>query len=134
MTRVFVHGVPETSLVWDELREQVGGDSVALPLPGFGVPLPDDFVPGSRCILGLYRSAIPNVGADWGARAQTPTSSPGLVLIATGDRVDNETAARATAERLGALVAVLPGGTHFWMFDSTGTVASVLSSFWSSLP
>ncbi|WP_444951481.1 alpha/beta fold hydrolase [Micromonospora ureilytica] len=246
MTKVFVHGVPETSLLWGELREQVSGDSVALQLPGFGVPLPDGFVPTketyaawlaeelrkidgpidlvghdwgalltlrvatlgdvplrswavdvagvfdpnyvwhawaaallpkgkgeailrerrtgsiddaatfmidsgvstsaalamatahdevmSRCILGLYRSAVPNVSATWGTQAQTPTASPGLVLIATGDRVDNETAARETAERLGAQVAVLPGATHFWMFDPTGTAAAALADFWASLP
>jgi hypothetical protein len=37
--RVFVHGVPETAVVWDGLRDDLGGYSVALTLPGFGTCL-----------------------------------------------------------------------------------------------
>ena len=35
MTVVFVHGVPETTAVWDELRPRLGGaETVAVSLPG----------------------------------------------------------------------------------------------------
>lgn len=44
MTAVFVHGVPETTVVWDALIDQLGRDDVvSLGLPGFGSPLPDGF-------------------------------------------------------------------------------------------
>jgi pimeloyl-ACP methyl ester carboxylesterase len=44
MTVVFVHGVPETHHVWDDLRSQLGRvHSIAVALPGFGNSLPDGF-------------------------------------------------------------------------------------------
>jgi pimeloyl-ACP methyl ester carboxylesterase len=43
MTRIFVHGFPETIRIWDPLRAALERDSIALALPGFGVPRPDDF-------------------------------------------------------------------------------------------
>ena len=242
--RVFVHGVPETTVVWQTLQEQVGGPSVALGLPGFGTALPSGFVatkdqyaawltaeltkvqepidlvghdwgallvlrvatlgdvqlrswvcdvgsvfhpnyawhpwaqdlivPGqgeemllrrrqsspeeagalmttsgvpaedaaemfaaldevmSQCILGLYRSAVPNVAADWGARARVPTSAPGLILRPTEDRVDDEGMSRELTGWLGARTEVLSGLGHWWMYDKTGRVASVLSDFWAA--
>ncbi|MEV6376256.1 alpha/beta fold hydrolase [Micromonospora musae] len=87
----------------------------------------------SRAILGLYRSAAPNVSADWGAEATTPTPSPGLVVIATGDAVEDEPRAREMAQRLGARVARFEGRTHWWMFDPSGTVARTLEDFWRSV-
>jgi len=42
-TAVFVHGLPETSRVWDSLRRVVERDSIALALPGFGAPRPPGF-------------------------------------------------------------------------------------------
>jgi pimeloyl-ACP methyl ester carboxylesterase len=44
MPAVFVHGVPETSEVWDPLIAAIGRDDVvALRLPAFGEPRPDGF-------------------------------------------------------------------------------------------
>jgi pimeloyl-ACP methyl ester carboxylesterase len=45
MTIVCLHGVPETASVWDGLRSHLPDhlDVIALPLPGFGSPLPDGF-------------------------------------------------------------------------------------------
>jgi pimeloyl-ACP methyl ester carboxylesterase len=40
---VFVHGVPETAAIWDQVRAAIDGESVALALPGFGCPKPDGF-------------------------------------------------------------------------------------------
>ena len=37
VTAVFVHGVPETWIVWDALKETLAGESLALALPGFAV-------------------------------------------------------------------------------------------------
>lgn len=38
MTVVFVHGLPETAQIWDPLRRLLDRDSIAVALPGFGVP------------------------------------------------------------------------------------------------
>jgi pimeloyl-ACP methyl ester carboxylesterase len=44
MTTVLVHGVPETSEVWDALRSELSRHDVVTPrLPGFGAPRPDGF-------------------------------------------------------------------------------------------
>ena len=44
MPAVLVHGVPETSALWDDLVPLLGRDDVvALQLPGFGCPRPDGF-------------------------------------------------------------------------------------------
>jgi pimeloyl-ACP methyl ester carboxylesterase len=42
MTALFVHGVPETTVVWQPLVDALDRDDVVLlGLPGFGSPLPD---------------------------------------------------------------------------------------------
>ncbi|MFJ4919511.1 alpha/beta fold hydrolase [Streptomyces sp. NPDC088725] len=74
MTAVFLHGVPETSAIWDQVRAHLDVDSVALPLPGFGVPRPAgftatkdayaDWLAGS---LESVRGPVDLVGHDWGA-------------------------------------------------------------------
>ena len=44
MPAVFVHGVPETHIIWDPIRSHLSGkDVVAVDLPGFGAPLPAGF-------------------------------------------------------------------------------------------
>ncbi|MEU0058126.1 alpha/beta hydrolase [Streptomyces sp. NPDC006334] len=86
MTVVFVHGVPETPVVWQSLRRQVDGDSIALRLPGFGSPLPDayrgkdDFAQWLTDELRAIPGPLDLVGHDWGAhlvlRAVTTTTLP----------------------------------------------------------
>jgi pimeloyl-ACP methyl ester carboxylesterase len=43
MPAVFVHGLPETSRIWDSLRRTLDRDSIALALPGFGTDRPAGF-------------------------------------------------------------------------------------------
>ena len=47
MTRVFVHGNPETTFVWSELVREFErrgvDDIVLLSPPGFGAPVPEGF-------------------------------------------------------------------------------------------
>jgi pimeloyl-ACP methyl ester carboxylesterase len=44
MTVVFVHGVPNTAVVWDPVRSLLSDrDTIALQLPGFGCDSPDGF-------------------------------------------------------------------------------------------
>lgn len=74
MTIVFVHGVPETTVVWEPLVAELGHDDVAcLPLPGFGAPLPDSFVPHMETYAAWLAAELDDlgdvhlVGHDWGA-------------------------------------------------------------------
>jgi pimeloyl-ACP methyl ester carboxylesterase len=84
----------------------------------------------SRSVLALYRSANPNIGAEWDVPAHAPTRSPGLVLHPQKDVVDDPTRSREVADRLGATWVELDGMTHWWMYDQTGRVPEVLTSFW----
>ncbi|MET7727663.1 alpha/beta fold hydrolase [Streptomyces mirabilis] len=44
MPAVFVHGVPDTHHVWDDVRDhRTRTDVLALALPGFGSPVPEGF-------------------------------------------------------------------------------------------
>lgn len=246
MTVVFVHGLPETARIWDPLRQLLDRDSVALELPGFGVPRPADFsatkdayahwlagelakidgpidvvghdigalltmrvatafdvavrsyavdvadifhpdlvwpdrvqqlqMPGvgeellratreadpadsnstaarltragvppalaraigaahdetmSRCILDFYRSAAPNVAADWWEDVNRPTRSRGLILLLP-DPPEDEQRSLVVAERLGAQTARLDDLEHCWMAQAPEQVAEVLQRFWSS--
>jgi pimeloyl-ACP methyl ester carboxylesterase len=71
---VFVHGVPETAAIWAKVRRQIGGDSVALALPGFGCSRPagfgaskDDYVDWLVGQLDQLDGPVDLVGHDWGA-------------------------------------------------------------------
>ena len=86
----------------------------------------------SRCVLGLYRSSVPNVRADWTVPAGG-TPAPGLVLIAADDPVEDQPRAQEVADSLGARAEVLPDVGHWWMFGSD-QAAKALSGFWDSLP
>ncbi|MEV1077952.1 alpha/beta hydrolase [Streptomyces sp. NPDC050211] len=75
MTAVFVHGVPETSGLWDRLRARLSTDSVALRLPGFGgAPRPDglkstmdEYAHWLEAELRKLDRPVDLVGHDWGA-------------------------------------------------------------------
>jgi pimeloyl-ACP methyl ester carboxylesterase len=241
---VFLHGVPETAAIWDQVRALVDRDTIALALPGFGNPRPDGFgatkdeyvdwllgeldriegpidlvghdwgagftyrvatahgdrlrswvadvgnivhpdyewhdfaklwqTPGEgeaffetqdaqapadraggyemlgvpaeaalqmataadltmgRCILDLYRSAVPNPHHTWGP--YTPTSAPGLVLHPSDDPFSDEVLAGEVATLLGARFARLEGAGHFWPYQAPEAAASVLEAFWDELP
>lgn len=84
------------------------------------------------CILDLYRSAVPNTYATWGAQ-MGPVGAPGLVIHATEDPFDSERCCREVAEILGARVARLEGLGHFWAAQDPLAAARLLGEFWSSL-
>jgi len=72
--KVFLHGVPETAAIWDDVRTAIEGDSVALALPGFGCPRPDgfsatkdDYVAWVVEELDAIGEPVDLVGHDWGA-------------------------------------------------------------------
>ena len=74
MPAVFVHGVPDTSHLWDGVRSHLARtDAVALGLPGFASPLPAGFKSTKEeyvdwIIRQLERQSEPVdlVGHDWG--------------------------------------------------------------------
>jgi pimeloyl-ACP methyl ester carboxylesterase len=247
MTAVFVHGFPETSVVWDPLRKVLDGDSIAPGLPGFGTPRPAGFTATkdayaewlaellsgieepidlvghdvgallslrvataldvplrsfvvdvapifhpefdwpervhrlqtprvgedllksmreadpedpdstaarltgagvpidmasaiaaahnetmSRSILDFYRSAVPNVGADWWKDVKVPTGAQGLILLLP-DLPEEKAMSLEVARRLGAQTARLDRLEHCWMAEAPEDVARVLQHFWSSL-
>lgn len=71
---VFVHGVPETAAIWDDVRRSIQGESVALSLPGFGCARPEGF-PATKDAyvawvvgeLEAFDGPVDLVGHDWGA-------------------------------------------------------------------
>ncbi|SFK65376.1 Pimeloyl-ACP methyl ester carboxylesterase [Amycolatopsis sacchari] len=83
-----------------------------------------------RSILGLYRSAVPNL-SDWAS--DVPTAAPGLVLLPENDASDNRAQAGEIAGRVSAEFRVLPGCGHFWMLDDPEGTAKVLTTFWDSV-
>jgi pimeloyl-ACP methyl ester carboxylesterase len=85
----------------------------------------------SQCILDFYRSASPNVAADWWSQTG-PTASAGLVLLLP-DPPHDEAMSLDVARRLGAATAGLDHLNHCWMAEDPQRVAGVLSPFWASL-
>jgi pimeloyl-ACP methyl ester carboxylesterase len=78
MTKVFVHGNPETDAVWgplfSALRARGVDDLVALSPPGFGAPAPDGWTATQDeyrewlvAELEPYGGDVDLVGHDWGA-------------------------------------------------------------------
>jgi len=74
VTVALVHGVPETTVVWEPLVGELGHEDVAcLPLPGFGTPLPDGFEPTMDAYAAWLADELARlgdvdlVGHDWGA-------------------------------------------------------------------
>jgi pimeloyl-ACP methyl ester carboxylesterase len=73
MTIVFVHGVPETPAVWDVVRQRIDEETVAVHLPGFGIPRPpelrdnDAYATWLADQLRRVEGPIDLVAHDWGA-------------------------------------------------------------------
>lgn len=75
MSAVFVHGVPDTSRVWQGVVARLPRrDVVTLSLPGFGRPTPDGFDATKEAYvrwlldeLAAQPGPIDVVGHDWGA-------------------------------------------------------------------
>ncbi len=75
MPAVFVHGVPETTAIWDRVRADLDDvETMALALPGFGVPVPDGFSATmdeyAAWLIGAVAAVdgpVDLVGHDWGA-------------------------------------------------------------------
>lgn len=71
---VFLHGVPETSALWDKVRAEFDEETVALAMPGFGCARPpgfgatkDDYADWLVGELEKFDAPVDLVGHDWGA-------------------------------------------------------------------
>src|SRR5262247_1235568 len=75
MSVVFVHGVPDTQLVWDAVVSRLDRrDVLRVSLPGFGCSVPDGFSATKEAYvdwligeLARLPGPIDIVGHDWGA-------------------------------------------------------------------
>lgn len=75
MPVVLVHGVPDTHRLWAPLRSELRrSDVIAVPLPGFGVPLPSGFAATKEAYVDWLiaeierlREPVDLVGHDWGS-------------------------------------------------------------------
>ncbi|MGW5862574.1 alpha/beta fold hydrolase [Streptomyces sp. NPDC055239] len=73
MTVVFVHGVPETPTIWNDIRQRIEQPTVALRLPGFGSPRPahvrdkETYAAWLADELRAVEGPVDVVGHDWGA-------------------------------------------------------------------
>ncbi len=102
MTAVFVHGVPETSAIWQPLLDEFGrNDAVTLSPPGFGAPVPAGFEATSDGYRDWLIDEIERLGGpvdlighDWGGghALRVATARPDLVrrfvtdIAGTADR------------------------------------------------
>lgn len=89
MPAFFVHGVPDTDHLWDDVRAHLSRtDTIALSMPGFGTPLPEGF----DCTKEAYAAwliaqveavgePVDLVGHDWGCMLvqRLVSQRPGLV-------------------------------------------------------
>jgi pimeloyl-ACP methyl ester carboxylesterase len=87
----------------------------------------------SQCILSLYRSAKPNVRADWRIENAAGTIPPGLVLHAAADPFGNEPMSDDVASELRATKARLDDLGHCWMVEDPVFVGRILEGFWAAL-
>jgi hypothetical protein len=103
--------------------------AVPEPLAAEIAPAHDETM--SRCILDFYRSAIPNLAAEWWNQAG-PTASRGLVLLLPDPPHDEEMSIDV-ARRLGATTTRLDHLNHCWMAEDPNLVGAALNAFWASL-
>ncbi len=87
----------------------------------------------SRCILSLYRSAEPNVRADWRIENAAGTIPPGLVFHAAADPFGDEAMSDEVGSELGAAKARLDDLGHCWMLEDPLGVGHMLERFWVAL-
>ena len=113
MPAVFVHGVPDTSRVWQAVLARLSRqDVVTLSLPGFGRPTPDGFDATKEAYvrwlldeLAAQPGPIDVVGHDWGA------------LLAL----------RAVS------LAPVTDCSHWWQLERPDAVAAELDRFWTHI-
>jgi len=81
-------------------------------------------------ILRLYRSSD-GLGTEW--LITGPSERPGLVIGVADDPLGSVHVCEEMATRLGADVAVLDLGGHFWPLEAPAAGAAALAEFWAGL-
>jgi pimeloyl-ACP methyl ester carboxylesterase len=94
MPIVFVHGVPETHIIWDPIRSHLSRkDVVAVDMPGFGAPLPAGFDSTKEAYAAWLIAEIEKIGEpvdlvghDWGSllTLRVASTRPDLIRTWTG--------------------------------------------------
>jgi pimeloyl-ACP methyl ester carboxylesterase len=71
---VFIHGVPETNVIWNKIRGVIDRESTALAMPGFGCARPAGFPATKDAYVAWLVEELDHidgpvdlVGHDWGA-------------------------------------------------------------------
>jgi pimeloyl-ACP methyl ester carboxylesterase len=87
-----------------------------------------------RCILALYRSAMPPALVEWGKEFGAAAARPGLVIFPADDSyTGGPEMSRRSAERASAQFVVLEGVGHWWMLQDPKSGAAALNQFWDSI-
>lgn len=87
-----------------------------------------------RCILALYRSAMPPALVEWGKEFGNAAARPGLVITAADDPfTGGPEMSRRSADRAGAQFVVLEGVGHWWMVQDPKSGATALNQFWDGI-
>ncbi len=94
MPAVFVHGVPETHLIWDPIRSKLSRkDTIAVDMPGFGAPVPEGFDATKEAYADWLTREIEKIGEpvdlvghDWGSllTLRVASTRPDLIRTWTG--------------------------------------------------
>ncbi len=133
----------QTPEVGEQVIEMMVGQTTAektATVEGLGLPsdVAADMAVGmdaemGRCILTLYRAAVPPFGAGLGDRLAAADRRPLMCIVPTEDPYVAASLCTAVAERLAAPTGVLTGAGHWWMAEQPDQAADALVSFWSSL-
>ena len=127
---------------WFENMSQIPIDIRVAGYDEMGIPAPiareilevsDDTM--ARCVLALYRSAVPELMGQWRDEVAGAATKPGLALHATEDPFTgghNDLGA-PVAEALGAVRVRIEGQGHWWMLHDPELGAKILEEFWASL-
>ena len=133
---------PDEGEAWFENMLQVPLDVRVDAYDAMGIPAPIarqilevSDAEMSRCVLALYRSAVPELMGEWRDAKGALATKPGLALHASEDPFTgghNDLGAEI-ADAVGARRVTLEGQGHWWMLHDPAQGAKVLEEFWSTL-
>ncbi|MCP1909738.1 alpha/beta fold hydrolase [Bradyrhizobium elkanii] len=131
---------PEFELQQVEIKVTNNGEHTCLSGSGFVEIDPGEHSNASTAstmvvIVFVFMLHVPFKTLSAGVlRHATSSARGGLALIATEDRYcGGKTLARRCAERAGANIAVLEGGSHWWMCQQPKQGADAINSFLAKL-
>jgi pimeloyl-ACP methyl ester carboxylesterase len=110
--------------------------AMGIPEPQAGQVVDSIDAEFARCVLALYRSAVPEQMGAWREGIVRAGEKPGLSIKATADPYTGGEIdlGLSIAERIGARTARLEGQGHWWMLGDPAGGARMLEEFWASVP